>query len=221
METWRLLLHEDGPPAWNMAIDEALLRCGAGPVLRLYGWRGPAQSLGYFQPSAEAMPDIPFVRRYTGGGLVDHRRDVTYTVVMPRTHPLAALGLTESYRRLHQAVAAAMADAGLPAATIVETEDPVASTACFQRAVKHDVKLGRTKAAGAAQRRTRHGLLHQGSILPPAAGQRDAIRASLAPAIARLFGVAIEPSSLTDAEIRHAHQLEASRYALASWNFRL
>src|SRR5277367_1833538 len=83
---WRLLVHQAGSPARNMAIDEALLREVREPVLRIYEWNVPAVSLGYFQPAALAG-DRPFIRRYTGGGLVDHARDVTYTLVVPRKHP--------------------------------------------------------------------------------------------------------------------------------------
>src|SRR5580700_1117427 len=63
----------------NMAIDEALLGTGAGPVLRVYRWKRPAVSFGYFErwaPIHAAHPDREAVRRWTGGGVVLHGEDV-------------------------------------------------------------------------------------------------------------------------------------------------
>ena len=115
-----------------MAIDEALLRDVREPVLRIYEWSVPAVSLGYFQPHALAG-DRPFIRRYTGGGLVDHAHDVTYTVVLPRAHEWMELSAPESYCHIHRGVQAALAACGVvseltPAAQAVESE------ACFQKA---------------------------------------------------------------------------------------
>src|SRR5882762_10992875 len=107
MTPWRLLIHGAASPARNMAVDEALLREVREPVLRIYEWDVPAISLGYFQPGAFAG-ERPFVRRYTGGGIVDHAHDVTYTIVLPRTHPWLLLSAPESYRVVHEGVQAAL-----------------------------------------------------------------------------------------------------------------
>ena len=223
METWRLL--RDGPngpgtPAWNMAVDESLLRLATGPVLRLYEWSVPAVSLGYFQPAAVAPAGRPFVRRYTGGGLVDHARDVTYTVAAPRAHPLGTLSTAESYSRLHEAVAAALQDIGLEA-VLSPVCDAGDNAACFQKAVKFDVLHQGKKVAGAAQRRTRSGLLQQGSILLPDPALNSTLRAHLPAAFARTLGFQIaapHPGQLTPAEIALAQELERDRYATEAWN---
>ena len=165
MTSWRLLVHGPGTPARNMAVDEALLREVREPVLRLYEWSVPAVSLGYFQPAALAG-DRPFIRRYTGGGLVDHDHDVTYTIVLPRAHPWMELSAPESYCLIHQGVQAALEACGISSELTPEAS-PVASEACFQKPVQHDIIAGSIKLSGAAQRRTREGLLHQGSILLP------------------------------------------------------
>src|SRR5277367_821924 len=109
---WRLLIHSPASPARNMAVDEALLREVRAPVLRLYEWNVPAVSLGYFQPAALAEAR-PFVRRYTGGGLVDHARDVTYTLALPRAHPWMELSAPESYCHVHRGVQAVLAACGI------------------------------------------------------------------------------------------------------------
>ena len=170
----RLLVWEDpvarsGPE--NMAMDEALLEgLGEEVVLRIYGWEGAWVSLGYFQKLEEARrvfagEEVEFVRRMTGGGMVDHREDVTYTLLVPRGHGLAEARGEESYRVIHGAVVEALRRAGV-AARMVSEDGGGESPACFEKAVAWDVvgADGR-KMAGAGQKRGKTGLMHQGSVL--------------------------------------------------------
>ncbi len=163
--------------AENMAADFLLLRRYPGPAFprfRHYGWRAPSWTFGYGQKIAEVRAALPrdgsfdLCRRPTGGGLVDHREDWTYMVVIPRGHPLEEQRAAESYRAIHLALARALSLQGVGAA--LETRAPGESgggaNACFAQAEIHDVVLAasRTKLAGAAQKRTRDGQLFQGSI---------------------------------------------------------
>ena len=78
---------EPHPAALNMALDEALLQRALEPTLRVYRWSEPAVSLGYFSRFAEAEKAAAgraMVRRWTGGGLVEHGDDITYTLIVPR-----------------------------------------------------------------------------------------------------------------------------------------
>jgi len=216
MTSWRLFIHGAASPARNMAIDEALLREIREPVLRLYEWSVPAVSLGYFQPAVLAG-ERPFVRRYTGGGLVDHARDVTYTIVLPRAHPWMELSAPQSYCEIHKGVQAALTACGIvselaPAAREVESE------ACFQKPVRFDIVAGADKLSGAAQRRTREGMLHQGSILLPDPAQNAALRAGFAPAFAAHLKLTLTPGELTAAESARAAELERDRYSTDAWN---
>src|SRR6187399_2034155 len=105
---WLLLNYGLGAPAFNMAMDEALLegvaRLGQ-PVLRFYGWIEPAASFGYFQKFVEIEQATllrPLIRRPTGGGLVPHDADWTYSVVIPPNHSWYPLRASESYERMHR-----------------------------------------------------------------------------------------------------------------------
>ncbi|BAS29443.1 octanoyltransferase [Limnochorda pilosa] len=102
-------------PAWNMAVDEAILReAGAGrsvPTLRFYRWDPPTLSLGRFQQAwghvdleACRRRRIGLVRRPTGGRAVLHDHEVTYAVVLPEVVGLPA-SVTEAYRLLSQGLA--------------------------------------------------------------------------------------------------------------------
>jgi lipoate-protein ligase A len=216
MSPWRLFLHGPDSPARNMAVDEALLREVREPVLRLYEWSVPAVSLGYFQPAALAG-ERPFVRRYTGGGLVDHARDVTYTIVLPRAHPWMEMSAPESYCHIHRGVQAALTACGI-ASELTPAAHAVESEACFAKPVKFDIVSDAGKLSGAAQRRTREGLLHQGSILLPDAARNAALRTSFPHAFAARLELVLEPGKLTPAELARAADLERDRYATDAWN---
>ncbi len=170
--------------AENMAADFLLLRrAPAGRArFRHYGWRAPAFTFGYSQQHAFIRSQLPpgetfdLCRRATGGGLVDHRDDWTYALVLPRGHALEEMRATQSYRLVHEALAAALAAQGVAAVLKPVPVEPPAGGApagvCFQRAETFDVCHAATgeKIAGAAQKRARQGMLFQGSIWKAAAG---------------------------------------------------
>ena len=172
--------------AENMALDFLLLQRypeTAAPRFRHYEWRGPAFTFGYSQKIAFVRANLPagehfdLCRRPTGGGIVDHRNDWTYALVLPRGHVLYDERAAQSYRIVHECLAASLAALGQPATVKRESEPdgpppglPAEALAkagvCFQRAELYDVVHARTgaKIAGAAQKRNKHGLLFQGSI---------------------------------------------------------
>jgi lipoate-protein ligase A len=174
---WYLLQSGPGNYAFNMALDEALLhgapRLGQ-PVLRFYSWTEPAASFGYFQKYAEIEPMTslrPLVRRPTGGGLVPHDADWTYSLVFPPGHEWYLLRATDSYRRMHEWIQAAFTRLNL----VTELAPACRKTLpgqCFHGHERFDLLWHRQKIAGAAQRRTRDGLLIQGSVQPPPAVAR-------------------------------------------------
>ncbi|MGD9895783.1 MAG: biotin/lipoate A/B protein ligase family protein [Candidatus Methylacidiphilaceae bacterium] len=200
-----------------MAVDEALLRSAWTPLLRIYEWEESAVSIGYFQRWEEVPRGRPFVRRWTGGGMVDHAADVTYTVIVPRSHPAADLSTLDAYRLFHGAVYQALLSLGF-AVELAAESDPEPSARCFARPVRFDVMAGITKVAGAAQRRTREGLLHQGSILWPIAADRLRIASSLPRGFAHSLAAELVPDQLRPEELRLAERLERERYATDQWN---
>ena len=184
---WRDVAH---PAAWNMACDAALLEGAArlpAPVLRLYGWTEPAATFGYSQSyQAVAVMTLlrPLVRRPTGGGMVPHDADWTYSLIVPVAHAWYALTARESYERMH----AWMRDAF--AALAVETvlapcAVPKQPGQCFAGPERHDLLHQGRKVAGAAQRRTRAGLLIQGSVQP---GSTQVARRDWEDAVAAVAG---------------------------------
>lgn len=201
-----------------MAFDEAMLVSCADhgrPLLRFYSWKGAAASFGYFQKYKDIESSIAtatMIRRCTGGGLVPHVGDWTYSLVFPAGHERHRLPATEGYRRLHESVAAAFRDLGLDARLAQEC-DGCGPGHCFVGHEVHDVLGVEGKLAGAAQRRTRDGLLIQGSIRPPG----ELARAEWQAAFARRMGFpaeAIDESAECLARLRGtAERLVVSKYS--------
>jgi lipoate-protein ligase A len=163
LHLWIDSIARDGPE--NMAVDEWLAETCEVPVLRSYRWQPGWGSFGYFVKEAE-LPDWPlrWVRRWTGGGIVDHRADWTYTLWVPNGFGLAEAKGGESYRVIHAALVEALRGAGV-AARLSGTMPAAAGGECFVQPVEHDVLAAEgRKIAGAGQRRTVRGLLHQGSV---------------------------------------------------------
>jgi len=177
-ETWHFLDDCSHGPQENMDIDAELLENSAKladfPLVRIYDWDRPSVSIGYVQKE-EAVPDsdkYTVVKRPTGGGVVYHDRDLTYTVIVPATHWIAGLDRVESYRVFHKAVVRALSVFGLKC-NLVDKEQPKVDRAtmqCFVTPTKYDVLCSNIepgkfiKVGGSAQRRTKNGILHQGSI---------------------------------------------------------
>lgn len=195
-----------------MAVDEALLAAAVRPVLRIYRWVRPAVSFGYFErwePVRAAHPARDAVRRWTGGGVVLHGEDLTYSLLVPRFADAAALPPPDvSYAVIHGALCAALADAGIPAEPASGSGAKI-SRACFENPVLHDVLVRGKKVAGAAQRRTRLGLIHQGSI------QALDLPEDFGAAFAGCLAGAVHPRSFD--VTRAAEKLAVEKYGARAW----
>ena len=137
--------------------------------MRFYGWTEPAASFGYSQHFAELERVTtlrPLIRRPTGGGLVPHDSDWTYSLVFPPNHSWYALKAVESYERVHLWIRDAFQKIGVTTELSPCCKKEIPGQ-CFVGAEKSDVLWHGRKIAGAAQRRTKTGLLIQGSVQPP------------------------------------------------------
>jgi lipoate-protein ligase A len=167
-----------GDPAYNMAFDEALLNSSeefGTPVLRLYDWTSDSATFGYFQKYDDVELSTscrPLIRRPTGGGIVAHTSDLTYSLVFPRSHSWTLRSARESYAEVHRWISGCVESYGLKSYL---SEEPIVAGVgrCFVGAEKDDVMVGDQKIAGAAQRRNRKGLLIQGSVQLGALGPNE------------------------------------------------
>jgi lipoate-protein ligase A len=178
---WRLIVSPPATGAWNMAVDEALLKSMAPDeesntrsVLRLYAWDPPCLSLGFAQPFSDVDTTAlkkygwDVVRRPTGGRAILHTDELTYAVIGPHSEPRLAGGVLESYRRLSAALLAALHKLSLPAesqqdAVIKPGSDPKGPV-CFEVPSNYEITLKGKKLIGSAQSRRRVGVLQHGTL---------------------------------------------------------
>jgi lipoate-protein ligase A len=223
-ETWLFLDSGPGAADFNMALDEALLESAAvraGPVLRFYGWTERAATFGYSQRyrEIEHLTSLrPLIRRPTGGGLVPHDADWTYSLVFPPDHGWPLLRARESYERVHAWIRDAFARLGV-ATTLSTGCEREAPGQCFVGAERFDLLWRGRKIAGAAQRRNKRGLLIQGSVQAPTMGvlREDWEQAMRRVGTAR-WGVSWKPFELEAALSRRAADLAQAKYSRTEFN---
>ena len=220
---WLLWLDGEHGAALNMALDQALLDSAAilpAPVLRIYRWERPAVSFGRSQLKPSDIPaDHECVRRPTGGGVVWHGNDLTYSLILPAEHAIAKMEIHESYRLIHSAI-------GNELGKEFHLQDKRSKGAdlrcmrCFESPTRHDI-LGSdgSKYAGAAQYRGRVGTLTQGSVRLEATGGdwerlRDTIIRSFATFSPSGYTVWRPPEEI----FSRAQALVDNQFATEAWN---
>ena len=163
-----------------MAIDEALLRSfdpvSSLPIVRLYGWNPPALSLGRFQKAAEVLDlercqaeVVAVVRRVTGGGVIYHADELTYSLVCAPEHIPATTSIKDSFRVLTGFLLAFYRRLGLDAAYAADTAPEGTrlgerTAFCFAGKESFDILAGGLKIGGNAQRRLKGVIFQHGSI---------------------------------------------------------
>jgi lipoate-protein ligase A len=231
----RFLPYQIDTGAGNMAADETLLESALAGVasFRLYGWREPTVSLGYFQSwqlwyEDPVLRTLPLVRRPSGGETLVHHHELTYAMALPAGH-----GALPWMTRLHRVIAAALASCHVTLQT-AQQGTTARSHLCFLHPTPGDGLLGSAKIVGSAQRKRRGALLQHGAVLlaaSPFTPQLPGIReltgqtidpAALAQAIEDSFrketGWRINPGEWTGAESRRIAELEEIRYTRCEWN---
>ncbi|MEK8130500.1 biotin/lipoate A/B protein ligase family protein [Paenibacillus filicis] len=180
---WRWIQSGAGDPAYNMAVDEAILTAHseglAPPTVRFYGWSPATLSIGYFQKAKDEIDfgalkreGYGFVRRATGGRAVLHDQELTYSMIVSESYPGIPRSVTEAYRILSQGLLLGFRRLGL-AADMVQLASPeeqekyasMGSAACFDSPSWYELVVEGRKIAGSAQTRAKGVVLQHGSIL--------------------------------------------------------
>ena len=240
---WRWMASGPGGSAFNMALDEALVRADAiRPTLRTYCWTPHTLSLGYFQevskedlrPFREA--GLGVVRRPTGGGAIFHGDELTYAVCWPRDEPGIPRNAEDAYGFVHGFLSMALGRLGCISAPRgdrrLESDSRTGPDEfwCFYHSTSFDLASADRKLVGSAQRRTARGFLMHGSIplaanprTPLAAGagvRYEALEAAIVTAAGEALGRALVPGTPTGEELALAKRLEKERYSREEWTIR-
>lgn len=163
-----------------MERDAALLRGlenNPQMLLHQYEWKSKALTYGHFiQPELFLRFDglqrwgIDTARRPTGGGILFHTHDLAFSILIPAGHPNLTCNTLANYALVNSAVSRAIQQFCRIESSLTllqaspEVVDPQERSFCMAHPTIYDVMVNGRKVGGAAQRRTRHGLLHQGSI---------------------------------------------------------
>lgn len=158
--------------ARNMATDEVLLESAIErdvASLRVYAWREPTVSLGYFQSTddpvlRERFAALAQVRRLSGGGAILHHHEITYSFTLPPSHALAEDPI-RLYDAAHAAIVAMLNDWGVPAQLRGQAKGGEQPFLCFGRGDIRDIVLTGSKIVGSAQRRRKGAVLQHGALL--------------------------------------------------------
>lgn len=170
-------------PAYNMALDEALLDWHSEgeipPIIRFYEWNPATLSIGYFQQvqkdinlQAVQEQNLGFVRRPTGGRAVLHDQELTYSVIVSESYPNMPATVTEAYRVISEGLLLGFQKLGLEAYfSVPQTEQQLAdlkkpkSAVCFDAPSWYELVVEGKKVAGSAQTRQKGVILQHGAIL--------------------------------------------------------
>lgn len=182
-ETWNFINTGSRDPFYNMALDEALLnfvsRGEIDPVIRFYTWDPATLSIGYFQRLTKEI-DIDkvnekgygLVRRQTGGRGVLHDKELTYSVIVPESHPEMPSTITEAYRVISEGLLQGFKSLGFDAHFAIprtkEEKDKLKqprSAVCFDSPSWYELVVEGRKIAGSAQVRQKGVILQHGSLL--------------------------------------------------------
>jgi lipoate-protein ligase A len=221
---WRLLITPPARGSWNMAVDEAVLEAAvqgeSPPTLRLYAWEPACLSLGYSQPYQDVdlsgLEDQGWdlVRRPTGGRAILHTDELTYAVIGPAIEPRLTGSVLESYRRLSEALLAALHRLGVPAEARAQPQMMGSSEekgpVCFEVPSNYEITVGGKKLIGSAQARRKDGVLQHGSL--PLFGDLGRIACALA------FPTSQERAAATERIYTRATTVEKALGAVIPWD---
>lgn len=182
-DIWNFINTGSKNPYYNMAMDEALLnfvsRGEIDPVIRFYTWNPATLSIGYFQRLQKEI-DIDkvkekgygLVRRQTGGRGVLHDKELTYSVIVPESHPNMPSTVTEAYKIISQGLLEGFKNLGFETYFAIprskEERDKLKqprSSVCFDAPSWYELVVEGRKIAGSAQTRQKGVILQHGSIL--------------------------------------------------------
>jgi lipoate-protein ligase A len=178
MRRFRLIRSGTSDAISNMALDEKIFHRymeDGIPVFRVYGWRSPSFTYGVSQkPENEidikrcALDGVQIARRMTGGGVLLHHNEITYSLVCAKEDIGEPAAVFVSYRRTCAFLISFYRSLGLTASFALEAGDFKNRCAphelCSASREKYDVIINGKKIGGNAQKRKRRAVFQHGSI---------------------------------------------------------
>ena len=235
---WRLIEFSCVDAYTSMAIDEAIFigreKLGLPATLRFYGWRPAAVSIGYFQRIEDSCLEkykrqkLTIVRRFTGGGAILHKNEITYSLACPTNEFIAFSNIEKTQQLIHQAIILALQSLRINAQLKRKQTKKPAPYFCFVNPCKDDVVEDGQKIVGSAQRRRNRAFFQHGSILMDntisfeGAEKRykEKIIDTLILGFEKKLGIKLVLSQLTKEEVKLSRKLRETKYSTQNWNYR-
>ena len=164
----------------NMRLDREFLEnldFQGLPILHFYRWDAPSATYGHFVAPGQYFDldqidrfQLKLAKRPTGGGIVFHIWDLAFSFLMPAGHLAFSSNTLQNYQFVNEAVLRAVSelfDLKGAASMTLENFPSMAMDCqnfCMAKPTQYDVVYQGMKIAGAAQRKTKQGYLHQGTI---------------------------------------------------------
>ncbi len=251
---WRLVFTPNEDPYMNMAIDEALASECADTTnglstIRFYSWKEPSCSIGYFQKIEIVFATlkengIPIVRRPTGGGIVFHGNDITFSIVRKGIRDKRLEDISSFYKLIGESILVGLEKMGFTCSFYIpEKAEPLSGSGkkylksystqqsiCSVTHAKYDILINGSKVAGYAARRSRDAILCQGYLdiyeiwkdRHNNTGNEmiDLLYGNLVNSFKEVFGITLMYAPLTVEEKMLAHQIREKKYSCKKWNYR-
>ncbi|WP_304543866.1 lipoate--protein ligase family protein [Sulfurimonas microaerophilic] len=249
----RLLDTTAANASYNMAVDEALLQSSIEsntPVLRIYEWKN-ALSFGRFNNINDTLnlkmveaKNISYARRLTGGGVLVHGGDISYSLIIPQS-VVSALGVKESYRYLCSFLLNFYKKLGLDAKFAQDANLSISkSNICTASNEPYDITIDGKKIGGNAQRYSKNTLFQHGSIPltidtklfeklfleDPKLGDintlekldifssKDELKKLMIHSFIESFNSELIPDRFSEQELHLINELQKRKYDTYSWN---
>jgi len=229
-------------PAQNMALDEALMQnftSKTTPIFRLYTWENNAFSIGRFQDLSKISNfdsfGKNFTRRITGGGLLLHGFDVSYSLIIPSLR-LANKSVKQGYEFLCSFLYTFYRKLGLEIdfAKDILSDKLASSVFCQVGFEPYDIIIQGKKIGGNAQKRSKNFIYQHGSIplhvdsRPFSGTSLEALGIKLSvqeakellkQAFQSTFDIMLTPSELTNKELAAFESLHVNKYTTKEWKY--
>ena len=154
----------------NMATDEALINSFHNndiPILRIYSWEksftiGASQKFNEFISTHDYSHN--FAKRITGGGLLYHGFDISYSLLIPKSY-MSSLNVKQSYEYICNFLLEFYKNLGLSASYAKDLNFELSKNKFCQIGFEaYDIIINNIKIGGNAQKRTKNIIFQHGSI---------------------------------------------------------
>lgn len=169
---FRFIISHNNSAIYNSCIDSALFKSfniDDLPILRIYTWQnsitfGAGQNPNDYEKLLKKYKNN-FSKRITGGGVLFHGHDVSYSLIVP-SNVIENKNIKETYELICKFLLNFYASLGLKAYFAKDNKDIVLSKSPFCQVgfEAYDIIINGKKIGGNAQKRSKNVIFQHGSI---------------------------------------------------------